>query len=235
MLGTLAGCGAVQNGAKAVGDQIGRDTFNPPAATVDGISVHVYLDRSGSAKHLRPEISTQLMELLDLYPESLKSTAYWYAQDVSKIKTTYCSRPAMQEITEEYITDPHSEPPSSSGTMLNLALKDLQEQCARESTKQIIGVIVTDGGFEDDQHVLATEAQRLHDIPNMKMIVFVGLNAQGTTKLSTLDKVVRDSFTMGSTDKQYFDVTLTGGKPMLSQAKSAIFEMIKSAKESEKQ
>ncbi len=228
---SLSGCGA----GTAMKEQFRRDTFQPTSATVDGVSIHVYLDRSGSMKHLRPQVSDQLLELLDLYPDSARTTVYWYAQSVSKIKTTFCSRPLMQEITQEFITDEHAEPPKNKGTALALALRDLQDQCAREIDRKVIGIFVTDGGFEDQDGKVATEAQRLRDIPNAAMLVFVGLDAQGTTKLSNLDAVVKDNFVLSGVevDKKFFDVALKGGGPMLGQAKGAIQTMITDAKEIE--
>lgn len=225
----LVGCGAVDS----VKEQVGRDTFRPTEPTTEGVVAHVYLDRSGSAKHLRADIGQQLVNLMDFYPDAITTTVHWYAQDVSKMKTTIASRAIMQEIVDQYENDPHGDSKKSKGTNLALAFRDLEAQCARQPDKQVIGIFVTDGGFEDDPSTLSKEAEVLRDIPNVPMIIFLGLNADGTKKITNLDSVVRDRFilgAMGDMPKQYFDITLTGGEPMLAQSQKAIQNLITQAK-----
>lgn len=217
----LVGCGAVE----AAKEQVGRDTFRPKEPTSPDVVAHVYLDRSGSSKHLRADIGQQLVDLLDFYPEAIEASIYWYSNDVSKIRTTVAGRSTMQEIVDEYENDPHGDDGKSQGTNLALAFRDLEQQCARTPQKQVIGVFVTDGGFEDSAAGLAKEAEALRDIPNAAMIVFLGLSSDGTKKLTLLDNVVRDRFIMGANgelQKQYFDITVRGGEPMMDQAKQAI-------------
>lgn len=225
----LVGCNAVEG----VKEQVGRDTFKPTEPTTTGVVAHVYLDRSGSAKHLRGDIGQQLVNLLDFYPEAITTTAHWYAQDVSKMKTTIASRAIMQEIVDQYENDPHGDNKKSKGTNLALAFRDLQAQCAREPEKQVIGIFVTDGGFEDDPSTLSKEAEVLRDLPNAPMLIFLGLNADGTKKITNLDSIVRDRFIMGASgelQKQYFDITLTGGEAMMAQSRKAIESLITQSK-----
>ena len=230
---SLSGCGAIQGASKAVSNQVGRDTFKPTKATVDDVSIHVYLDRSGSAEHLREATGKQVVNLLDLYPEAVKTTVHWYAQDVAKIQTTYASRVNIASAIKQFTDKPEGSPPRQKGTQLALAFQDLQMQCAREPMKRIVGIFVTDGGFEDEKNVLAREAERLRDIPNCSVLIFSGLDAKGTDKISLLDSVVRDRFgIMGadSVSNRYFDITLTGGEAMLAEAQEAIKQEIKFAK-----
>ena len=226
----LSGCGAVE----AAKEQVGRDTFRPDVPTTDGVVAHVYLDRSGSSKHLRADIGQQLVELLDFYPDAIESTVYWYSTDVSKMKTTVAGRATMQEIVDEYENDPHGDDGKSKGTNLAAAFRDLEQQCARTPQKQVIGIFVTDGGFEDSPAGLAKEAEALRDIPNASMIIFLGLNSDGTKKITNLDSVVRDRFIMGASgemQKQYFDITVTGGEAMMVQTKRAIQAQIDRTKQ----
>src|SRR5690606_8431824 len=114
------------------------------------------------------------------------------------------------------------------------AFRDLEQQCARTPQKQIIGIFVTDGGFEDSPAGLAKEAEALRDIPNASMIVFLGLKPDGTKKITHLDSVVRDRFIMGASgemQKQYFDITLTGGEAMMVQTKRAVQAQIDRTKQ----
>ncbi len=229
--GLLVGCGAIEQGSKAVGEQVQRDTFKPSEATSEGVSIHVYLDQSASNEVSRQDTGMQLVDLLDTYPESAKTTVYWYATDVKKISTIFSSKAALQEIVSQYDTDPTGDPPQAKGTMLSLAFRDLQTQAAREPNKRVVGIFVTDGGFEDDQSVLSKEAMRTGEIPNIAMIAFVGLDARGTTKLSLLDSVVKDNF-VALGGKQYFDITVQNGAGILAQAKKALQSEIVNTKQS---
>lgn len=224
----LTGCGAVDQ----VKDQVTRETFAPTQPTTNGVVMHVYLDRSGSAKDLRPEISKQVMQLLDLYPNAPEVTLHWYSQECKKITTTVSSLPNLTGIMDDYVKDTNDDDKGIKGTNLSVAFRDLQTQATRAGSAQVIGVFVTDGGFEDDQSVLGKETEVLRDMPNVTTLVFIGLDADGTTKLTTLDSVVRDRFVMGTggeAQKQFFDITLENGGPKLDQAKSAIQSQIASA------
>ncbi len=225
----LTGCSAVDN----VKQQVDRETFSPDRPTTENVSLQVYLDRSGSAQKLRKDISTQVLQLIDLYPAAVETTLHWYSQDCIKITSTVSSLPNLTPIMEDYVKDTNNDDKGIKGTNLSMAFRDLQTQAARESGKSIIAVFVTDGGFEDDQSVLGKETEVLRDIPNIKMLVFVGLDADGTQKLTVLDNVVRDRFIMGSggeAQKQFFDITLKDGGPMLAQAKDAIMSEIAASK-----
>lgn len=224
----LVGCGAVDQ----VKDQVTRETFAPTQPTTDGLVLHVYLDRSGSAKDLRPEISKQVMALLDLYPSAPEVTLHWYSQECKKITTTVSSLPNLTQVMDDYVKDTNDDDKGIKGTNLSAAFRDLQTQAARAGSAQVIGVFVTDGGFEDDQSVLGKETEVLRDIPNVTTLIFIGLEADGTTKLTNLDNVVRDRFVMGSggeAQKQFFDITLENGGPKLDQAKLAIQNQIAAA------
>lgn len=226
----LTGCGA----AAAVEQQVKRETFAPQKPTVDGIAVHVYLDRSGSAKPLREDISKQLLELLDTYPDGLETTLYWYSQDCIKIGSTVSSLPNLTPFMKDYVKDELGDDAGTKGTYLAAAFRDLETQATRDNGKQVIGVFVSDGGFEDDQSVLAKETEVLRDMPNVTMLVFVGLDADGTQKLTVLDNVVRDKFvggTAGDAQKQFFDVTLRNGGTKLEQAREAIAGQITANKQ----
>jgi hypothetical protein len=227
---SLTGCGAMEG----VKQTVARETFAPTAATNNGVSVHVYLDRSGSAQDLRKDIGQQLLTLLDLYPDALETTLYWYSQDCKKINTTVASLTNLTPIVEDYVKDGQGDSTKVKGTLLVTAIKDLQTQAAREGSKQVIGVFVSDGGFEDDQSLLAKEVEFLRDVPNVSMLIFVGLDADGTQKLTVLDKVVRDKFVSGSGEgsKQFFDITLENGNARMSQAREAIKSLIQSTKSS---
>lgn len=223
----LSGCGAVESASQAMGEQVGRDTFRPSEPTSKGLSVHLYIDRSRSMYDLRKEAGEQLISLMDLYPEAVTTTVHYYDQTVNKIKTVVSSGPVMQDVVAQFKKDPSGEPPKSPGTNLANALRDLQNQAAREPESQVVGVFVTDGGFEDDQGVVAREAERLREIPNVPLLIFIGLDSRGTGKLTILDEVVKDRFTVGSAGaKQFYQVTVTGGEAMLSQARDALKEQI---------
>lgn len=221
----LSGCGAVSG----VQEQVKRETFAPTKATVDNIAIHVYLDRSGSAQPLREDNSKLLLDLLDLYPESVDTTLYWYSQECIKLGETVSSRTNLTDWMDKYVGDVNEDEPEVKGTNLSTAFRDLQTQATRDSGKQVIGVFVSDGGFEDDQSVLAKETEVLRDMPNVSMLIFVGLDADGTKKLTVLDDVVRDRFVIGSgTDaqKQFFGITLENGGTNLAKAKEAVNEQI---------
>lgn len=223
----LGGCGAVENAGKAMGEQVGRDTFRPTDPTTKGVSVHLYIDRSKSMYDLRKEAGEQLISLMDIYPEAVTTTVHYYDQTVNKIKTVVSSGPVMQDVVAEFKKDPSGDPPTSPGTNLAMALRDLQNQAAREPEAQVVGVFVTDGGFEDDQGVVAQEAERLREIPNVPLLIFLGLDSRGTGKLTLLDEIVRDRFTVGSAGgKQFYQITLDGGEAMLSQARDALKEQV---------
>jgi len=225
----LSGCGAVDN----VKTQVERETFAPERPTAENVSLQVYLDRSGSAQKLRGDISSQVLQLIDLYPAAVDTTLHWYSQECIKITSTVSSLSTLTPIMEKYVKDTHNDDKGIKGTSLSTAFRDLQTQASRQSDKSIIAVFVTDGGFEDDQSVLGKETEVLRDIPNIKMLIFVGLDADGTQKLTVLDNVVRDRFIMGSggeAQKQFFDITLTDGGPMLAQAKDAIMAEIAASK-----
>jgi hypothetical protein len=225
----LTGCGAVEG----VKSQVKRETFAPQKPNVENVSLHVYLDRSGSAQKSREDISKQLMDLVDLYPAAPEITLHWYSQECIKIVTTVASRTNLTDVMSQYVSDTHDDDKGIKGTNLSTAFRDLEMQSSRESGKQIIGIFVTDGGFEDDQSVLGKEAEVLRDIPNVNMIIFVGLDADGTKKLNVLDDVVRDKFIMGTggeAQKQFFAINLNNGGPMLAQAKEAITNEIATSK-----
>ncbi|MBL8066830.1 MAG: VWA domain-containing protein [Armatimonadetes bacterium] len=226
----LAGCGA----ASAVEQQVRHETFAPQKPTVQGVVVHVYLDRSGSAKPLREDISKQVLELLDTFPDGLETTLYWYSQECIKIGSTVSSLPNLTPFMKDYVKDDSGDDKGTKGTYLATAFRDLETQATRDSGKQVIGVFVSDGGFEDDQSVLAKETEVLRDMPNVTMLVFVGLDADGTQKLTVLDNVVRDKFiggNAGDAQKQFFDVTLKNGGTKLEQAKEAIAGQIAANKQ----
>lgn len=225
----LTGCNAVDG----VKEQVNRETFAPQKPNVENVSLHVYLDRSGSAKDSREEISKQLLELVDLYPAAPEITLHWYSQECIKIVTTVASRTNLTNVMKDYVSDTHDDDKGIKGTSLSVAFRDLQTEASRDAANEIVGVFVTDGGFEDDQSVLGKETEVLRDIPNIKMLVFVGLDADGTKKLTNLDTVVRDRFIMGSggeAQKQFFDITLKDGGPMLAQAKEAINNQLATSK-----
>lgn len=226
----LSGCGAVSG----VQEQVKRETFAPTKATVDGVSIHVYLDRSGSAKPLREDTSKQLLDLLDFYPEAPETTLYWYSQECIKIGSTVASRTNLTDYMDQYIGDKNDDETTTPGTNLSTAFRDLQKQATRDGSKQVIGVFVSDGGFEDDQSVLGKETEVLRDMPNVTMLIFIGLDADGTKKLTVLDDVVRDRFVIGSgTDaqKQFYGITLENGGTNLAQAKEAIGQQIAASKQ----
>lgn len=221
----LAGCDSVK-------EQVGRDTFKPNSPTSDMVAVHVYLDQSGSAQEIRRDIGQQLQELLDLYPEAVETTVHYYGQKVAKQATIVSSKMNLSGLTEDYRKAP-SEEGASDGTYIAAALEDFRLQCERNLDKLVIGVIGSDGGFEDDHSVLRKKIDELRVTDNARMLVFIGLDADNTTKLTTLDKVVRDQFTKNdgsSTEKLYFDITRQNGTVRLNQARDAILEEISAQK-----
>jgi hypothetical protein len=165
-----------------------------------------------------------LAELLDLYPKSLETTLHGFAQGVDKMNTIFCSRQAVQNAIYDYSSGNDPEPPK--GTSLSSALADLRTECMRTPEKQVVGVIVTDGGFEEPDAAVIAATRQLSDMPNIQVLVFTGLKPLFTAKLSKLDAVAVDSFKKGSVTKHVYSVNLEEGGAMLKRAKTAINDTI---------
>lgn len=224
----LSGCGAVDS----VGDQIGRDTFKPTSPTSEGVLVHLYLDKSGSAEPIRRDIGQHVQELLDLYPEALEVTIHYYGTKVEKQTTLVGSKMNLSGPMENYRKVGENED-DSDGTLLAPAFDDLKHQAIRNPSKVIVGVFGTDGGFEDDHSVLRKKVEEVRQMDNVRILVFAGLDSMNTNKLTVLDSVVRDQFLKDDglgTPKQYFDITLDTGKSQLEQARQAIQDEIEAQK-----
>lgn len=215
------------SGCKDAENVVARDLWRPEKETNEQVVLHVYLDRSASSLPNRAKMGQQLVDLIDLYPESLRTTIYWFSDRTSKIKTVFCSRQESQRVVEEFVTDQDSR--NTEKTYLSRAIDDLTRQCDREPEKKNIGIFVTDGGFDEDSTALTASVKQLSRRENSSMIVFVGLSHDGTDRLSKLDTYVKDPYTQDR-NKQYFDIALDGNEKILTSARSAVMALLPAPK-----
>ena len=225
----LAGCGQVQQVAKGVGDQVSKDTWHPDKATNDSVVIHVYLDRNGASLPQRSKMGLQLANLLELYPDTVLTSVYWYGDKTSKVKNVFCSRLETNVIIDEFINDPS---PPKSNTYLSRAVDDLVLECDRAPDKLNVGIFVTDGGFQDDPVTVKNSVLQLAKRKNATMLMFIGLESDGGDKLSILDRYVKDPYVTGP--GKYYDVALKGNETMLASARTALKTLVTSGDASQR-
>lgn len=215
------------SGGSGLGHELGRELFGSNKATRSGVAVDVYFDVSDSSTALRKSLTKLMEQVVDTDPDAVQLTYSFFGKNCNLQGNAVTSLTGLRRAGKDWVgSQMHDDT-----TNLSEVFKRIQENAKAEPETQFVAVIVTDGGYEDPDAARGA-IKKLQDLPNLKLLAFVGVHTGDNPKLQRLVDLTRP-LKQKEGDPAGLSVALVTDKnndAPISDARDAINQVIASGK-----
>lgn len=203
---------------------IKSEMFGSSKATRTGVALDVYYDVSGSSTNLKKPLGKLLEQVADTYPDAVPFSYSFYGNACNVQGTGVANVQSLRRANKAWVASNGED----KVTNLSAAFKHIREGATDEPKTQFSAIIVSDGGFED-QDAARAEFKKLKEVDNLRLLIFVGVHTKDNAKFEHLKALTKgDGGEPGGLTVEF--VTDENSESSIQDARDALKQVVSSAK-----